>query len=149
MVETTIELETTRGWLNEILPDNRRAFAAEIAEWVLSIGASYPEIQIKAFKTNKPDVRFCFDRGSDCLGIKIYTGFFIIGTSQAFSARVLPESDVFNKYKKYLKKGNKFYDIREDDARNLWKRNELNEGLKEIINHAFLSWLKTKGNIKR
>ena len=78
MNNATTDLTIIKQWLKELLPSDKFAIATEIAEWVLSISKTYPEIQIKAYttKTNGLDVRFCFDRGHDCDKKSIRTNFW-------------------------------------------------------------------------
>lgn len=147
--KTTKDLTTINKWLGVILSSDKLAIATatEIAAWVFSIGASYPQIEIKAFRMPKDlnkkivDVRFCFDRGNDCKGEKINTAFFIIRKNDL---QVIVSPYTLNKYHpKYLTQDNVFYGIKRHDAENLWKKNDSKENLKEIIYHALKERAKT------
>jgi len=52
----------------------------EICRWLMSFNDIEKTHRIKCYRTggNKPDVRFCIDRGYDCSGSKIMTGFVVI-----------------------------------------------------------------------
>jgi hypothetical protein len=51
-----------------------------ICQWLLSFNKQEVHFRIKCYPTggNKPDVRFCIDRGMDCESAKIMTGFAVI-----------------------------------------------------------------------
>lgn len=74
----TTDNRTIQTWIREIVPKDKIDLANEIASWTLDIGTPYKQVIIKAHKTEKSDVRFCIDRGNDCLGQRIYTNFFIL-----------------------------------------------------------------------
>ena len=52
--------------------------ALQICHWLFSFNTVEKGFTVKCYSTNVPDVRFCIDRGSDCGGNKILTGFVVL-----------------------------------------------------------------------
>jgi len=67
--------EFIKGIINKPFIDR----ALDTCRWLLSFN-THEKFKVKFYTTggNRPDVRFCIDRGSDCWGPKIRTGFLVI-----------------------------------------------------------------------
>jgi hypothetical protein len=104
----TDNLDKALGYVDEIIRENRRKLAKQIIKDVFSkfgqfsLGHSFT---IKCYVTEKPDIRFCIERGSDCPKKRTMTAFIVM--------MPLGEIHVVDTGKPYLRPLNKtnFYEI--------------------------------------
>ena len=92
----TDNLDKALGYVDEIIRENRRKLAKQITKDVfskfrqISLGHSFT---IKCYLTKTPDIRFCIDRGSDCLEPKTMTNFLVIRPTVEIHVKISPQKD--------------------------------------------------------
>lgn len=79
MAYATDDLKAAEILIQKVIFDSAVGKTLEICQWLLSFNAQEKH-KVKCYQTfgNRPDIRFCIDRGTDCEGDKIMTCFLVI-----------------------------------------------------------------------
>ena len=97
-----------RGTITEKMGKEK---SIEICKWLLSFNEREKTHTIKCYQSDVPDVRFCFDRGNDCMpGKKIMTIFLTIKKDLNLWGYVKDDT---------VSQGWKYDVIKPDDSKNL------------------------------
>lgn len=79
MAYATDDLNDAEQLIQKVIFDRYIVRAMELCRWLLSFNSQETH-SIKCYQSfgERPDIRFCIDRGGDCDGLKIMTGFLVI-----------------------------------------------------------------------
>jgi hypothetical protein len=105
MANATDNLMKAEKLIKRVIDKRFSDKADKICRWLLSFNGQEGKFKIKCYATgesrpsSKPDIRFCIDRGSDCEGTKIMTGFVVIEPNFEIMGLYSNNSDMYSYFK--------------------------------------------------
>lgn len=116
MANATADLKEAEQLIRKVVFSNAISKTLEICRWLLSFNA-LEKHKIKCYQSfgKLPDIRFCIDRGHDCIGNKIMTNFLVIEPNYAIMGLYSRNPEKY----RYFKPDQKRWNINSTDTSSL------------------------------
>lgn len=103
MALATDDLEAAEILIQKVIFGSAVGKTFKICQWLLSFNVQEKHI-VKCYQTDRPDIRYCIDRGTDCDGDKIMTNFLVIAPNFAFYGLYSSNPEKYSYFKRDQKR---------------------------------------------